>query len=257
VLVCDVTAETLSTCEGTAMARNVELFGRVAPETRLPNSEWSAHDVAAHLVTMAGRYLNADRQLAATQRELREMNQREIDEFASATMDELIGRLRSRNAKYAAFWSEQPLDSIFPYRSGFPLDAATLRSNWISELLIHGHDVAVAAGEPWPLDDTSCLLTLRVLGQVLPRYINAAGADDYTLVVAPDAGAPFSIVVKDGSAEIHDNAAEGADRLSGSPAALVLLFYGRVDLTEAQANGLRVSGDTARVQRLLDRLEQP
>lgn len=257
MLVHPVDNETLGACEAAAMARIVDLLQRVSPDAKVPNSAWTAHDVAAHLVTMAGRYLNADRKLAGSQRELQEMNQREIAEFSSATMGELIGRLRSRNAKYAAFWSEQPLEQLFPYRFGFPLDAATLRSNWIAELVIHGRDVALAAGEDWPLDDTSSLLALRVLARVLPRYIQAAGLADRTLVVAPDGGAPFSIVITDGATEIHAEAVEGADKLAGSPAALVLLFYGRIGLARALATGARLTGDTERTEQLLNRMEKP
>lgn len=257
MLVCPVDNETLSRCEAAAVARNVDLLQRVEPTTPLRTGSWTAHDVAAHLVNMAGRYLNADRKLAGSQLELQEMNQREIAEFESATMGELVGRLRSRTAKYAAFWPDQPLDSLFPYRSGFPLDAATLRSNWIAELLVHGRDVAIAVGEPWELDDTSCLLTLRVLAQVLPRYTHATVAEDYTLVVAPDGGLPFSVVITDGVAEIVPAAVEDADRLAGSSAALVLLFYGRIDFNEGLANGLRVTGDAAKVQRLVGRLDKP
>jgi uncharacterized protein (TIGR03083 family) len=257
MLVCPVDAETLSRLEAAAVARNVELLQRAAPDTPLLSGTWTVHDTAAHLVTMAGRYLNANRQLAESQRELREMNQREIEEFASATMGELVGRLRSRTAKYGAFWSEQPLDAQFPYRAGFPLDAATLRSNWIAELLIHGRDVALATGEEWSLDDTSSLLTLRVLARVLPRYVDAAGLGRYSLVIAPDGGSPFSVVVNDGTAEVHPEAVDGADRLSGSPATLVLLFYGRVGLAQALATGCRLDGDASRAQQFFDRLEKP
>jgi uncharacterized protein (TIGR03083 family) len=257
MLVCPIDHETLVRCEGAALRRNVDLFQRVNPDLPIPDSRWNAHDVAAHLVTMAGRYLNADRKLAGSQRELQEMNDREIAEFASATMGELVGRLRSRIAKYNVFWPEQPLDGMFPYREGFPLDAGTLRSNWVTELLLHGRDVAVAAGEEWPLDDTSCLLTLRVLAQVLPRYIHAAGAADYALVVAPAGGTPFTIVVKDDVATIDPSSVADSDQLSGSPAALVLLFYGRIDLAGAQQMGANVSGDPDRIQLLLNRLEKP
>ena len=257
MLVCAVDHELLVRCEAAAVKRNVDLFQRVEPDLPVPNSKWNAHDVAAHLVNMAGRYLNADRSLAGTQRELHEMNDREIAEFESATMGELVGRLRSRNAKYNVFWPEQALDQTFPYREGFPLDAATLRSNWITELLIHGHDVALAAHEEWPLDDTSCLLTLRVLAQVLPRYIHAIGAAEYTLVVAPAGGMPFSIVIKDDAATIEQGSITGSDQLSGSPAALVLLFYGRIRLDEAVQMGAYVSGDADGIQRFLDRLEKP
>lgn len=255
MLVCPVDSATLSHSESAAMARIVDLLQRVPPDAQVPNSEWTAHDVAAHLVTMAGRYLTADRKLASSQRELREMNQREIEEFTSSTMGELIGRLRSRNAKYAAFWNEQPLDLTFPYRVGFPLDAGTLRSNWIAELLIHGRDVATATGEQWRLDATSSLLTLRVLAHVLPHYLTAAGVAD--LAVSPEGGAAFSIVVKDGAATIQPGAAAGADTLAGSPEALVLLLYGRISFAEAQAMGVDVTGDQGEVQRLLDRLDKP
>ncbi|HVT20964.1 MAG TPA: maleylpyruvate isomerase family mycothiol-dependent enzyme [Mycobacteriales bacterium] len=257
MLVCAVDHELLVSCEGAASRRVVDLFGRVQPDLPVPNSKWNAHDVAAHLVSMAGRYLNADRKLARTQRELEEMNDREIAEFETATMGELIGRLRSRNAKYNVFWPEQALDTMFPYRDGFPLDAATLRSNWVTELMVHGRDVAVAAGEQWPLDDTSCLLTLRVLAQVLPRYIHPAGAADYTLVVAPAGGTPFSVVIKDDTAQIEPSAIADADQLSGSPEALVLLFYGRIGLAEAQQMGAYLHGDATRIEQLLNRLDKP
>jgi hypothetical protein len=185
------------------------------------------------------------------------MNQREIAEFDTASMGELVGRLRSRAAKYGAFWPDQPLDTRFPYRTGYPLDAATLRSNWVSELIIHSRDIAVAAGQPWQLDDTSCLLTLRVLAHVLPRYVLAAGLDDYALTIAPDGGMPFSIVVRTGAAAMQPDAIEGADRLSGSPAALVLLLYGRIDLAEAQQSFASVTGDAERVDRFLRAVEKP
>jgi uncharacterized protein (TIGR03083 family) len=257
MLVCPVDNETLSRCEAAAVASNVELLQWATPDAPVLGGPWTAHDVAAHLVTMAGRYLNADRKLAGSQLELQQMNQRELEEFSSATMGELVGRLRSRNAKYNAFWPDQPLDLLFPYRAGFPLDAATLRSNWIAELIIHGRDVAIATGKEWLLDETSCLLTLRVLAQVLPRYIHAAGSEDYTLVVAPDGGAPFSVVITDGTPEVEAGDAHDGDRLAGSPAALMLLFYGRMGLPEAQETGARVGGDIARVQRLVNRLEKP
>ncbi|HVT65957.1 MAG TPA: maleylpyruvate isomerase N-terminal domain-containing protein [Mycobacteriales bacterium] len=257
MLVCSIDHELLVSCEAAAVRRNVDLFQRVDPDLAVPNSRWSAHDVAAHLVTMAGRYLNADRKLARTRRELEEMNDREIADFGTATMGELVGRLRSRVAKYNVFWPEQALDEMFPYREGFPLDAGTLRSNWIAELLVHGRDVAIAAGEQWPLDDTSCLLMLRVLAQVLPRYLHVAGADDYSLVIAPGGGMPFSILVTDGVARIEPSAISDSDQISGSPAALVLLLYRRIDLAEAQQTGLYVSGDALRIRRFLDRLDKP
>ncbi|HWA68041.1 MAG TPA: maleylpyruvate isomerase N-terminal domain-containing protein [Mycobacteriales bacterium] len=252
-----VDRETLSSCESAALTRNVDLLLRVAPETPLANDRWTAHDVAAHLVSMVGRYLDADRKRADSARDVERINHDEIQEFASATMGELVGRLRARNAKYAAFWPELPLDAIFPLRGGVPLDVACLRTNWISELTIHGRDVAQAVGEPWPLDDTSCLLTLRLLANVLHTYVPAFGQSDYTLTVSPDGGMPFSIVVADDAASIRAGAVEGADKLAGPPAPLVLLFYGRVGLDEAQGDGAWISGDAERVKRFVDSMEKP
>lgn len=261
MLVCQVDTETLSKCESAALTRNIDLLQRVAPDTPLPNSNWTAHDAAAHLVTMIGRYVNPDTKLAESPSDVERLNAQAMQEFASATMAELVGRLRSRHAKYAAFWQEMtelPLEMILPIRSGrLPLDVAGLRTNWISELLIHGRDIAVAAGEEWPLDDASSLLTMRLLAQVLPSYLHPIGLDDYALVVAPDGGAAFSIVVTDGAAEIRDSATDGADGLAGSPGALVLLLYGRTDLAQSQTDGVRVAGEVDRVQRFLDRLDRP
>jgi hypothetical protein len=95
------------------------------------------------------------------------------------------------------------------------------------------------------------------LAQVLPRYVIAAGADDYALTIAPHGGSPFSLVIKDGSPEIEAAAVDSADALTGSPAALVLLFYGRIGLAEAQQDGVVVTGNLDRVRNLLNRLEKP
>ncbi|HWC36756.1 MAG TPA: hypothetical protein VG650_18255 [Mycobacteriales bacterium] len=258
MLVCAVDAETIGRCEADALARNVDLLLRVAPETKLPDSAWTAHDVAAHLVSVIGRYLKPDRKLPASPREVDSVNDAEMREFDSATMGELVGRLRSRSAKYAAFWPDLPVEMVLPIsiRAGVDLDVAAIRSNWLSELLIHGRDVALAAGEEWPLDDRSCLLTLRLLAYMLPSYLRAGGQGDATLAVAPDGGAPFSLRLSDGGAQMQRGAAADGDRLTGSPAALVLLFYGRIGLAEAQRLGVTTS-DADRVQLILDRFEKP
>jgi uncharacterized protein (TIGR03083 family) len=257
MLVRPVNHELLAKHEAEALARNVDVLQRVEPDVTVPNGTWTAHDVGSHLVGMIGRYLNADGQRAASANDVAVINQQEISEFESSTMGELVGRLRSRNAKYNAFWPELPLDALFPLRGGLPLDVACLRTNWISELLIHGRDVALAVGEDWPLDDQSCLLTLRLLANVLHTYVRPDGLGDGTLVIAPAGGAPFSLVIRGGNADIHAAAEEGADMLSGSPAALALLLYGRIGLGEAEQMGAYVSGDADGVQRFLDRLEKP
>lgn len=257
MLVCEVDHEMLVRCEAKAVARNVDLLQRIEPDIPIANSKWTTHDVAAHLVGMIGRYLDADRKRADSARDVDVINQEELAEFESSTMGELVGRLRSRNAKYNAFWPELPLDALFPLRGGLPLDVACLRTNWISELVIHGRDVALAVGEPWPLDDTSSLLSLRLLANVLHTYVRADGQGDAALVVAPTGGSPFSLVITDGVADIHASSQEGANQISGSASDLMLLLYGRISLAEATTMSVFVSGDVDEVQRLLDRLEKP
>lgn len=257
MLVCPVDAETLSACEADALARSVALWQRIAPETPMPFGTWTAHDTAAHLVAMAGRYLKPNRKLATGPREVDLINKEELQQFESATMGELTGRLRSRYAKYLAFWSELPLEMVLPIRDDLPLDVASLRINWITELLIHGRDMALAAGEKWPLEDDSCLLAMRLLAQALPGYLRNVGPIDYTLAITPDGGLPFSVVINGGAAGVQPIAVDGADRLAGSPAALTLLFYGRISLVEALATGVALTGDAGRVQGLLDKQDKP
>lgn len=257
MLVCPVDAETIDHCEATELARVIDLLQRVEPDTPIPNSKWTAHDVGAHLVTVIGRYLKPDRKLPTSPREIDVINEQEMLEFKSATMGELVGRLRSRNAKYVAFWPELPVDQQLQVRSGIPLDVAALRTNWISELAIHGRDVALATGEPWQLDNNCCLLTLRLMAYMLPSYLRPGGQSGDILVVAPDGAMPFSLVIKGTVAEMQPGAIENADQLAGAPEALVLLFYGRIGLAEALAMGARVVGDPDRVDRILYRYEKP
>ena len=141
-----------------------------------------------------------------------------MSEFESSTMDELVGRLRSRQAKYNAFWPELPLDQMLLLRGG---------------------------------------LALRLLANVLHTYVRAVGLDDYTLVVIGEGASPFSLSIKDGGAEVVAGDKDGADRLTGPPDVLVLLFYGQIGLAEALASGARIIGDADRVGALLGRPKKP
>ena len=135
MLVCAVDASTLSACETGAVARVSDLFKRIEPDVALPGSSWTSHDAGAHLVSMIGRYLKPDRKLPDSAREIEAVNQAELAEFEADSMGALVGRLRSRHAKYGAFWPELPLDQVLLLRGGLPLDVASLRTNWIAETL--------------------------------------------------------------------------------------------------------------------------
>jgi len=257
MFVCAPDASQLLEYEAHALRRTTDLLRSVPPDLALASGTWTARDVAAHLVTVIGRYLDPGVTLARSPREVDEINRRELDALEGVPVNELLEMLAARAAEYTQFWPLLPLDQQFPFHSGVSVDVAALRSNWIGELVIHGRDVALAAGTEVAIDDAVGLLLVRLLLQVLPGYLRAADIGTAVLVVEPAGGEPVTVRVDSGTTQVQAGGDAAAARLRGSPATLALLLYHRLDVDGALAAGASVGGDPAVVRRVLAALEQP
>lgn len=254
----ETTVEELVEREDRALERVVELARSVDPSLPTGDGSWTAHDVLAHLVTVIRRYTNPDVRLAATAREVDEVNADELAGLADTPMGTLAEQLVAGHRAYQDLWSKFPLDAELRFHAGLRFDAASLRANWLSELLVHGRDVAVATGRDWPLDDREGLLALRVAMRALPGYVKADDGPPLRVALRVAGGTPQRIELGDGTATVTEGEPATADLvLSGSPVAAALLFYGRLSADQAETAGLVVEGGRQVLERFLARREAP
>ena len=138
--------------------------------------------------------------------------------------------------------ADPPMECETPlYGVGQTLTPDCLTALALSELTVHGHDIATGTGRPWPISAEHAKL---ILGTVCPKM--------WPLLVRPEAGrgAPvtyevrvrgngprFVVRVADGTAEVRAASGPVDCVISGDPVTFLLVGYGRMPLGRALLRG--------------------
>ncbi len=150
--------------------RFAELIAQVDPQMPAADSAWTAHEVAAHVFSVLGRYTERDLRRrdglsddAAAVTALNDAQMRAAAERSSAELVEGIGHRIDRIR--ALLPTSQDLAERFPFHCGLTLDAAGFLGNLVSEFLVHGRDVARGDGRELDIGDRDAVLILNCLVQ--------------------------------------------------------------------------------------------
>jgi uncharacterized protein (TIGR03083 family) len=238
--------------EQAAFERTVALFRDADPGLAVTDGSWTTRDVLAHLVTVARRYTSMPR-LADTPREVDTINAEELAELADATVEALLDDYAQGFARYREVWVPMAAEHQWPFHGGGRIGTTSLRANWLGEMLVHGYDVAAAAGVDWPIGDADAGDLLGLLRDILPAY-GRAGTEAVTVDLALDGVPPWTLAA--GAVPEGDAAAPEAT-VTGPAGVGVLFLYQRLSPVEARARGLRVEGDESVLARLLECVERP
>ncbi len=246
----DTSRDELRECIGHARGRFDRLVRTVDPLARPPGLNWTVQQVVAHVLTVARRYQGMahgrEYPHAAHPRDLDVINQREL-EAAIAPIPELADHLLALAAEMDSFFdvvSNEP--ATIPFPAGAVIDGITAQTNWLGELLVHGHDVARAVKSAWELPERDMLLVARGLMQMAPAYLRVAVSPDIDVCVAFEcSGArPYLVHIHHGVAEARvrrpDDRPDAVLRLPAST--LTQLFYQRIGVFSAVLKGLRITG---------------
>jgi hypothetical protein len=138
--------------------------------------EWTVAEAFAHLVTVAPRYHEGAQQSGEWVAEvpgLAELNRRQIAGLGVPDVRELADKLRSDLAKLAAvvtgFGDRQPL---FTFHGGGKIASDKALGILLGEIVVHGHDIAMALGQPWPIDPEHVELIMQGLAPILPGWLD-------------------------------------------------------------------------------------
>lgn len=122
------------------------------------------------------------------------------------------------------------------------LPATTMAAIVVGEVLVHGHDVAMASRQTWSMDADSARMTAMGLVPLLPHYVDReATADVRARVLLSLRGGQkqtrLVFVVDRGNLTVEEPGARVDCRISADPAAFILVSYGRLSLLRPALTG--------------------
>ena len=235
------------------------------PGLPIPDSEWTVGEAAAHLAIGAEGYSEYARGstrrhpidltdvAGSTRRALQAMPERNGHKLA-AMLESGIGLFLDATAGYDA-------DDAVRWHSDMSVPCATITSFLLVEQLLHGWDIARAAGAPWTIPPDAARLVIAAVGPFLAFAVDREAAatveGEYELSI--DGGPRFYALCRFGGLTIGTAPTGTVDcRLSGDPVTWVLALWGRVPWDEVLASGkIAVDGSAALAARFKSLLRDP
>ncbi|MGH3830982.1 MAG: maleylpyruvate isomerase family mycothiol-dependent enzyme [Pseudonocardiaceae bacterium] len=229
-----------------AAGRTAELLDSI-PDGDLPvaRSQWSVGEVGAHLVSGLRWYTQAvagsfdavspyipdtevfrDRLTAVTAGTLELVPERHPGALAQLVLD-------GSRAFLAATAGHAPDEVIrtpwYGSRASLSLGVATCLL--VGEQIIHGYDIAMTVGRPWPISAADARLALSIAKTMMPLAVNPKAARGHTASyeVRVRGGPRFVVRFRNGVCTVEPAGGQLIDcHLWADPVQLVLVSYGRV-----------------------------
>jgi hypothetical protein len=177
--------------------------------------------------------------------EVGEYNQVELD-AVMAPAPVLIDQIRTAAAELATACDALTAETVIPFHTFTSVSGTAWQTYWLGELLMHGEDIALAAGLPWKIGERDMLIVVRGLMEIGPAYVRAdlSPTTDVCVAFTLTGARPYLIHIHDGIAEFRARRPE--DRpdavLRGPASAMAQMFYARIGVFSAARRGLLVVG---------------
>lgn len=245
----DTTREELRQRTEQALQRFDRLARTADPDARPARSNWTVQQVVSHVLTLARRYLRSAEggyRLADYPWEVSVLNQTEL-EAAMAPMPELLDQVQTLARQLDELFDDVADEGrVLAFHCGAVVDGVTWQTNWLGELLLHGHDIARAVKAPWAFAERDMLLIARGLMQVGPAFVRtsiASSSNVCAAVLIPEAR-PYLIHIHDGVGEMRGlEPNDRPDAILRLPAStFTQLLYQRIGPFTAARKGLRIVG---------------
>jgi uncharacterized protein (TIGR03083 family) len=220
-------------------------------ESPAGGTNWTVAETAAHVSSVltgfsatideelpALKYLDADfpTRLAATNAATIAM----VDHTDAGRLAELITAGAQRFLELAAADPEMECQTPW-YGPGRTRTLDCLTALALSELTVHGRDIATGTGRPWPISAEHAKLILgTVCPEMWPLVVRpeACGAAPVTYEVRLRGKGPrYVIRVADGTAEVRAAGGPVDCVISADPVTFLLVVYGRMPLGRALLRG--------------------
>lgn len=232
-------------------------------DTRLPipESAWTVRDAAAHLAGGTRRYaglLRGEADVSAIPLDKEYLDRRArslIADNPETDPKNLADQIRDGFQELLRATETVAADQPIGWYAGLRLTAAGIAALYLGEPLLHGYDIASAAGRPWPIDPEYAVLAVggyRFINPGLFQPSVAAGLEaTYGIEIA--GSEPFSVRITDGVYEERPASPAVDCTISADPVTALMVISGRLSRWPAVALGtLRFSGDAGLGPRFFD-----
>jgi DinB family protein len=269
-----------------ALTRVTPQFGALLRSVRRPTAravgEWTIGDTAAHVsvVCDADAYVARrdetppdyladllERERTATIDDVAVLNRISLERQTEREPRVLADRIEREVAELLAATDDRAGNEPVEWLGGVELPVSTVLVHLLSELMIHGLDVARAERRPWRIEPSDAI---AVFEEFLLRFIQADGTDKFMPSVqrAKDVrcefrmrGAkPIVFTLRSGTLRVGEPDENPVDvRVTSDPVAMLLVMYERTSPLRPLLRGqLRVGGRRPwRLPRLMKALQTP
>ena len=210
--------------------------------------EWTVRDVAAHLAGLMGVYEgfvrgevdDADREVESAVTRIARANALAVAGRDTMSFDDIVDEFEAAvGSLIDVLGRHDPAEaiSLWQARPGRPDVVAGLA---VSELLVHGDDIARAVRRPWPLPAEAARAAWLQLAWVSPWSLDPVKAEgvDASWVVRLRGGGARWFRIHDGTAEVDTWHGQSIDcTILARPSSLLLVTYGRRPLWREIAKG--------------------
>ena len=222
------------------------------PNAPVPGLRWTAAEVAAHVVadlkTYTGVVAGRGPVVAPGTAPAAELgsaeNQRQLAEYPERSLDRLAAELTTAMPAFITAANEAPADVPVGSPIGVALTPATVAAIVLGEQLIHGLDLARAAGQPWTIEASDARLVIPGVVDLLPAYFNReAGRGLHAVYELRCGDLRYHLTVDDGTATVGPAAGAADCVITADPVAFLLVGYGRISQWGPMLRGqLRAGG---------------
>ena len=219
----------------------------------IPGSSWTVGDAMAHVIMdlRTEALVSASQEVAwadgatatpGTPSGVTQLNARAITVEQERDPKILAALLMDATSEFLAASALLPADHAMPspyFQGDMALDLAAVTCVDIGEVVVHGHDVAVATGQPWPISAEAAQLALRGALRLIPAYLEPSAANhrgSYDLRVRR--GPHVVIRIAHGAVTLTAPDGRPVDcHISADPVGFLLVMYGRRSVWSAIMRG--------------------
>jgi uncharacterized protein (TIGR03083 family) len=210
---------------------------RTIPDLSAPAiGTWSIEQTAAHILGVCGGYIDIARGDGSPFHDLSriaEINAERMTAVTRRSPAELADQVQALRPALAAAVTGP--DAEVPGHAGVPQLRSTAAARVLGEALVHGYDVARAAGRTWVIDPAEAALTFRSFLPFLPLFVHpqttrgVTARFDVRVRKFPEARAVFAF--RNGELSVEGEPQGPVDCvLSSAPVPLILVVHRRIGL---------------------------
>lgn len=223
----------------------------------VPDLDWTVAETAAHLLGELRFYEG----FASGQRDARDYlgpaaegqtpaqrnaaaNARQLQEFTERDLSLLAGMLVPAVDDFAAAAAGRPEGGRVLVSNGLSLTVPVMTAALLGEQLVHGLDIARAAGADWTISPRDANLVIEGVMAMVPDYVDrqAAAGRRVSYELRLRGGPSYRISVEDAVATVTEPGPTADCTISADPVAFLLVGYGRTGQWGQIARGKLMAG---------------